>query len=199
MDRLHIIIAAALVCAMGCDGGKANAAAATPSRVNAVAVTKQAVEKPEDFCDVYRSPSAGGEPFGYPPLSADPPAPAAAGWQWVNVWATWCKPCIEEMPRLATWKTELAEFGLADVVFLSADDSDEIVSTFRAEHPEVPDSVRMSEAADLQPWLNDLGLDGSPSLPVHIFVDASRTTRCIRMGGVTDRDRDAVVELLKTK
>jgi len=181
---------------LACDDKPASKAQApTPSRVNAVVAKTQTAESPDDFCDVYHSDPSKAPGFEYPALTGDPPA-KATGWRWINVWATWCKPCVEEMPRLASWETELKDSGLGDIVFLSADDSDEIVSKFRESHSEVPDSVRMSSADALQPWLNELGLDGSPSLPVHIFVDDAGAARCVRMGGVTDRDRGAVVGVL---
>jgi thiol-disulfide isomerase/thioredoxin len=197
MDRLHLVIAAALLFGMACDDKpkKDDTPATTPSRVNAVVAKKQAAEAPADFCDVYHADASAAAKFEYPELTADPPA-SGAGWRWVNVWATWCKPCVEEMPRLATWETALKGDGLGGIVFLSADDSDEIVTKFRAEHSEVPESVRMTSADALQPWLNGLGLQGSPSLPVHIFVDGSGAARCVRMGGVTDNDRGAVERVI---
>lgn len=197
MDRLYVVIA--LIALTGaCDGDKkatADAPKKSKSRVNAVVAKKQVAEAPEDFCDVYHPDAEGAPSFEFPPITTDSPQPAK-GWRWVNIWATWCKPCVEEMPRLQTWETDLSALGLADVVFVSADDTEDAVTAFSKEHPELPTGVRMSSPDDLQPWLNGLGLAGSPSLPVHLFVDAEGTTRCIRMGGVSDLDRGAVERVL---
>lgn len=199
MDRLHVVIAVAGAVALGACDDRPTASPPTPtaSRVNAVVATKKKAEAPEDFCDVFHANATDAVIFTYPELSAEDDVPAPAkGWSWVNIWATWCEPCIEEMPRLAQWKAELAENGLGDVVFVSADDSEEVVAKFRAQHPDAPDSVRLSTPDALQPWVNELGLAGSPSLPIHIFVDGDSKARCIRMGGVTDQDRDAVERVL---
>ena len=39
----------------------------------------------------------------------------------VNVWATWCEPCIEEFPDLLKVRKNYADNGV-DVVFISVDD-----------------------------------------------------------------------------
>lgn len=192
MDRLYLV--APLLLLLGCDS-KPTETTKPASRVNAVVAKKVEAESPADFCDVHHEDAAGAPAFVYPELVRDAP-PAGSGWRWINVWATWCEPCVEEMPRLAAWEGELKSAGLDDVVFLSSDENDQVVTVFRNKHPDAPDSVRMTSPDLLQPWLNGLGLTGSPSLPVHVFVDGSSKVRCIRMGGVTDRDRGAVEALL---
>ncbi|MFT4997247.1 MAG: thiol-disulfide isomerase/thioredoxin, partial [Flavobacteriales bacterium] len=34
------------------------------------------------------------------PSNNDPLANAKGKWTYINYWATWCKPCIEEIPEL---------------------------------------------------------------------------------------------------
>ncbi len=51
----------------------------------------------------------------------------------LNVWATWCGPCIAEMPALEQVQQELSERGL-EVVTLS-DESREQLTAFFAENP----------------------------------------------------------------
>lgn len=41
----------------------------------------------------------------------------------VNLWATWCKPCVEEFPHLVKLQQTYASRGL-DLVFVSVDDDD---------------------------------------------------------------------------
>lgn len=51
----------------------------------------------------------------------------------VNVWATWCKPCVEEFPELLAFARE--QQGRVRVVFVSADFGDrrELVERFLRE------------------------------------------------------------------
>lgn len=43
----------------------------------------------------------------------------------VNVWATWCKPCLEEMPALVRLRSEYSRDDL-DLIILSADDLSDV-------------------------------------------------------------------------
>ena len=52
----------------------------------------------------------------------------------VNLWATWCPPCIEEVPLLDRLQQEYGERGLV-VLALAADDDPETVRTFMKLHP----------------------------------------------------------------
>lgn len=163
--------------------------------MNAVQAQEKEAESPQDFCDVYKEPS-DAQTFSYPELDGEAPA-KKDGWRWVNLWATWCVPCIEEMPRLSKWEGELASKGLGDVVFISADNDAATVEKFRSKHPELPgtDGPRIKDVANLTPWVESLGLSGA-ALPVQIFVDPNDKIRCLRAGGVSEADRPAVERLL---
>jgi peroxiredoxin len=50
----------------------------------------------------------------------------------VNFWATWCAPCVEEMPRLQKMADEFATRNVA-VIGVGVDDADKI-RKFRSEH-----------------------------------------------------------------
>jgi len=50
----------------------------------------------------------------------------------VNFWATWCTPCIEEMPQLQQFADEFARSNVA-VIGIGVDDADRI-RDFRREH-----------------------------------------------------------------
>ena len=193
----------------GCDektGEKAEAESADQSengaessgRVNAVkAKEPEEAPPPEKFCDIYKK-KGEAEDFEFPPLKGEAPG-GVDGWRWVNLWATWCAPCIEEMPRLAKWEKELADKGLADVAFISTDMSADKVKEFRREHQDLPDSALIDDPAAVKPWLKSMGLGERGSLPVHVFVDPDNKVRCMRAGGIGDDERRAVVKLLQSQ
>jgi thiol-disulfide isomerase/thioredoxin len=166
MDRLPALIAAAAL--VGCDAGSGEPA----SRVDSVKGKARRVSA-EELCDVLHAGDRA-PPFALPALAG--PAPAdGARWRWINVWATWCKPCLEELPRLERWAARHA--GALDLVLISADEPGTEVATPRLADPDA-----------LPAWLTTLGLDAGSPIPIHVLVDPEGRTRCVRAGGVGDDD-----------
>jgi thiol-disulfide isomerase/thioredoxin len=167
-----------------------------PSRV--VAVTGRAVSGPDlaGFCDRYAPEEQAGQ-LVLPALDGAAPAVSARP-RWVNVWATWCKPCVEEMPRLLAWQKRLAEQGKPiDLVFISVDVTADAVAQFRAEHDAMPESLHVAGPDALSAWLPQVGLgEGSP-IPMHLYADARGTQRCVRAGAVAETDFTFVEALLQ--
>ncbi|TME27530.1 MAG: TlpA family protein disulfide reductase [Chloroflexi bacterium] len=97
----------------------------------------------------------------------------------INFWATWCKPCREEMPALQ--RTAASE---ADVVVLEVDLAE--------------------DGAKVRSFVDSLGLDrleplldtdtktalryGAISLPTTFFVDRSGVVRHLRIGQLTEQE-----------
>ena len=198
MDRLPILIISSLVFAgAGCNEKLSDAAAPASSRVDAVKASGSKRRTSADFCDVL--PAAAQAPvFAFPPLTAAARAPVASGWRWVNVWATWCKPCIEELPLLARWHDKLARAGRpVELVFVSVDDSDGALVAYKQQHADAPSSLRVADPANAMPaWLRSVGLDEHAPIPVHVLVDAAGRVRCVRAGGLRAEDYPIVEALL---
>jgi thiol-disulfide isomerase/thioredoxin len=185
--------AALALVAVAC-GDEASDGAPAPSsasRFEGVAAARSGVDAAlRETCDVtYRAEEAPAFTF---PATTEPPAVRAGGWTWVNFWATWCHPCVEEMPMLleAIGPTST---GLA---FVSADADDAAVAAFRGEHRMPPSGARLVEAASLGPALEAVGFRAPASLPVHVLLDEQGHVRCVRAGSVERRHVDAVLEAL---
>jgi len=185
MDRLPTLIA--LVALVACDKGKDQPEPA--SRVNAAKVSAKKTDTAA-FCD--KKLDAETAPVFQPPELAGGSLAPSTKWRWINVWATWCKPCIEELPRLVKWQRELASF---DLQFVSVDETDDDVTAYRKLHPETPETRRLAKPDAQGAWFGQLGLDAAAPIPVHIFVDPSNRVRCVRAGGVREQDL-AMVEAL---
>jgi len=187
-----LVLGAALI---GC-GDSAGAGIEPPKRrFEAVAAKTPSGDALAGFCDVRAEPGQG-KPFRLPPLEGGATL-SAQGPVWVNLWATWCKPCVEEMPMIGSWQKQLAGQGKkVDVRFVSVDETPELVQTFRAQHPSLPASLRLAEPSALGPLVAELGLDAGAGLPIHVFVESGSRVRCVRAGAITDSHYAIVSSLL---
>lgn len=183
-------LAAIALCAACDDEG---GAAKGPSRVVAVnAARPQGADA--ELCDVLKTPETGA-PFAFPVVEGTPKA--SSGWRWVNLWATWCPPCIEELPLIKRMQRELSAQGKAlDLTLLSVDTSREVVERFAQTHADAQGSLRVLEPAALEAWLVSLGLDAGATLPVHIFVDPQGKVRCARTGAIRESDVPTITRLV---
>ncbi len=148
------------------------------------------------FCDVHNADDKGPA-FAFPALAGTAPAPQPGHWRWINIWATWCKPCVEEMPRIARWQSKLAAAGHpVDLAFVSVDEKDADVAAFRQHHADAPESARLAEPDKQTTWFTALGLDAGSPIPIHVFVSPAGHVRCARAGGVREQDYAAIEQLL---
>ncbi len=148
------------------------------------------------FCDKHW-------PAGAKPLGAGPTATArngakagSGGWRWLNFWATWCKPCLEEMPMLGRWRDGLVKDGVDFTLELwSVDEDAEALAAREAKG--LPGPVwQVASASALGDWLESLGADREAVLPIHALVDPKGDLRCLRLGSVRPADYPKVRKLV---
>ena len=193
MDRLSAVIAFAALAA-ACD---TDSTPPPPSRVEGASGPAKKTASTEAFCDLHVA-GDNGPSLAFPPLAMGaPPAAQPGHWRWLNIWATWCKPCVEEMPRLARWQSKLGAAGRkVDLAFVSVDEKDADVAAFREAHADAPASVRLADPAKQTQWFTQLGLDAGSPIPIHVFVSPAGHIRCVRAGGVREQDYAAIEALL---
>jgi thiol-disulfide isomerase/thioredoxin len=190
MDRLSAVIALALAAA-ACDSS--HDAAPPPSRAETGKVNAGQGASTDAFCDVHKRDDSGPL-LQLPPLGGSKvPAPSNGRWLWINVWATWCRPCVEELPRIAAWQPKLPHVDLA---FVSIDEDDADVAKFQAAHPAPHETARLPDEKARGDWFKQLGLDAAAPIPVHVFVSPTGHVRCARAGGIREQDYAAIEKLL---
>lgn len=129
--------------------------------------------------------------------ASPPPATIAFGagkWIWVNLWAAWCVPCKEEMPRLRRWHAELRKAGvLIDFAYVSLDDDERQLQRFLDAEPK--DGLRASywlPEEGRSAWLRSLGVSENAQLPVQILVSPRGEVSCVIDGAVEEQDYAAL-------
>jgi thiol-disulfide isomerase/thioredoxin len=213
MDRLLNLIGLSLLCLLftvpGCGkDGAAKAPTATTGRTAGVAVaggpagTAEVTIDPKllaGFCDKHW-PGSGPDvrPFGVGPVAKalDPKADHKGRWRWINFWATWCKPCLEEMPMLGRWRDALVKEGHPFALELWSVDEDTEALNQRIKQG-VPGPVwHVASAEPLGDYLEGLGLAREAVLPIQMLVDPKGNLRCARLGSVRPPDYGKVRKLV---
>lgn len=194
MDRLrHLTLGLALLALAGCDEKTPGEA---PSRFAGVA-KPAAGPSASAVCDKTWE-SGKGPQVSLPPLRPLPGEAAAAapagGWRWVNLWATWCVPCIEEMGLLGDWRDALARDG-TPVAFelLSIDEPDAEAALKGWLKKKLPGTVRwIRSSEDVGPWLESIGVAKDAAIPIHALFGPDGRLRCVRVGAMHAQDWGAV-------
>jgi thiol-disulfide isomerase/thioredoxin len=85
-----------------------------------------------------------------------------------NFWATWCAPCVKEMPA---FEKVSSEDSRVELLFISLDDGrrPERVSTF-IEKRGVQSPVYLLNDVDFNSWINKVSQKWSGAIPATLFV-----------------------------
>ena len=89
-----------------------------------------------------------------------------------NFWATWCKPCIEEMPAFVSLNDKYAGSDV-EVVLISLDYAGHLESKlkpFLAEKNWSPEVILLDES-DYNSWIDRVSETWSGAIPATLIVD----------------------------
>jgi thiol-disulfide isomerase/thioredoxin len=186
----------ALLCAVALAACDEKPSGPAPERF--AAVKKKSAQTAAAFCD--KSPEPGAQKYEAPALRpfGKGEAAAAKGWRWVNLWATWCKPCVEEMDLLNRWSQALSRAGL-DVTFemLSIDEAEAEDALKEWSAKPLPGQIRWIKSADeLKAFFEKLGVGKDAPIPVHVLVDPKGSVRCVRVGSIHEENWGPVRALI---
>jgi peroxiredoxin len=143
------------------------------------AATSQALPGPEDLLGQRRPDFSLVDTNGRPVRAAD-----FDGQVWLlNFWATWCAPCVEEMPMLSRLHGQRGGAGLT-VVGIALDEPQR-ASAFAAElGVEYPVLVGFTDTVQIGRRYGNRG----GMLPYSVLIDTDGTVRWTHLGAL-DRDR----------
>jgi thiol-disulfide isomerase/thioredoxin len=208
MKSMPLLLVAALLLS-GCpEKKKTKAHRQTGTRIAAVkpAVKKGVVNDRSGFCEkTWPGDGPNSKNFSWPPLRPLPGEEKAVvpslekTWTWVNLWATWCVPCMDEMDLLGRWTKSLASDGAGMALeLLTIDDPKDTEKLKVTIEKGLPGPVRWLENTDdFGPLLDSLGLDRAAAIPIHALVDPNGKLRCVRVGAIHALDFAAVKGIVR--
>ncbi len=93
----------------------------------------------------------------------------------VNFWATWCKPCVEELPLFEELHQRYAPFGLK-VLLISLDfksQKDKRLLPFLKTHPLSPEIGLLADP-DMDSWIPRIDSLWDGAIPVTLIVQGNK-------------------------
>ncbi len=205
VPRAPFAVAAVLLAALaGCPAEPSSAGQGNKGRFDAVKPGAKKAATGKGFCDAsFPATGEGAVRFEAPPMRPLPGASAAVaatagGWRWVNVWATWCEPCREEMALLGRWRDAAARDGAPFQLELLSIDAEAAQPVLQqAIERGLPGTVTwIRSEPDVATFFEQLGVGKDAAIPIQALVDPKGQLRCVRVGAVHDRDYGVVRGLL---
>lgn len=110
----------------------------------------------------------------------------------VNLWATWCPPCVKEMPSMQRLKEKIGDKDF-EIVAINAGEEQASVDAFLLQmEPELTFTILLDEVSSL---LSDLSVRG---LPMSFLVDREGNIVESILGG-REWDSPAMIELINNQ
>ena len=113
----------------------------------------------------------------------------------VNFWATWCRPCVAEMPHFEAVADEYADQGV-DLLFVSADDPDYFDEQLPAflERKAIQHPVFLMDDTNPNNWVGEVDADWQGDLPATLLIDADGQPVAFRNGSMSEAELRAFID-----
>ncbi len=113
-----------------------------------------------------------------------------------NFWATWCKPCVEEMPAFEKLASDYRTKGVA-VVFVSMDFKSKHAKVVEfAAQKELQNEVVLLNAPDYNAWIDKVSPEWSGAIPATLVVKKTGKVRKFHEGSFTYEELEKFVKPL---
>lgn len=90
----------------------------------------------------------------------------------VNFWATWCQPCVAELPDFMAVNAEMASNEAFEMILVSLDDVDALKSKvlpFIKNHQLEVRHFLLNDIKNMNEWIPDVNATWSGAIPATVF------------------------------
>jgi thiol-disulfide isomerase/thioredoxin len=114
----------------------------------------------------------------------------------VNIWATWCKPCVVEFPHLVKLRTAYEKKGVS-LIFISVDESEEIDTAvlpfLRKQKVSFPTYIKSGED---EPFMDAIGKGWRGAIPTTFIFDRAGKQAATLIGAKDFKTFEEVIKPL---
>ena len=110
----------------------------------------------------------------------------------VNFWATWCRPCIEELPEFEKVNREYDSEKLK-VILVAVEDDLEKVRNFIAKKG-IQSEVKLLEEPNANKWIPVVDKDWEGEIPVTLVLNHQKNKRSFHLGKLTEEELKKMIE-----
>lgn len=117
-----------------------------------------------------------------------------AGLRVFNFWATWCKPCVAELPYFEKAREKYASKGV-DFTLVSLDFPDEMDAKVKpfVEKKGLKSRVWVLDESDPNTWMDKVEPSWNGEIPVTVIVDQKRGVREFISGELEYQELDSLI------
>lgn len=118
----------------------------------------------------------------------------------VNFWATWCKPCVEELPYFETIQKKYADDNF-EVILISLDFLEEYDSKFLPylKDNQIVSTTYLLDYSNNKNWINEVNAQWSGALPATIIYSNNGKTNYFKEGDLSLQQLNDLVNQHKLK
>lgn len=115
----------------------------------------------------------------------------------INFWATWCKPCVEELPHFEKIHQQYKDKNV-EVLLVSLDQAsmtDKVKASLKKNN--ITARVVLLDEVDFNKWINQVDTTWSGSIPATLIVSKNNTSKAFYEKQFTQRELEELIHSLK--
>ncbi|EAY29180.1 TlpA family protein disulfide reductase [Microscilla marina] len=110
----------------------------------------------------------------------------------VNFWATWCRPCVKELPYFERLQAKYSHQKVK-VILVAVEDSEQKVKLF-VQKKKIKAQVLLLDETKSDVWIPKVNKSWDGAIPVTLFINGKAGKREFHKGDLTEAELNKKVE-----